>query len=64
MTNADLRVKEEVEVDPVNQNRNQQKNLLPPKPESTAGWRRLEKYPNNATKNIICVAIGTLKKAA
>src|SRR5216110_2598046 len=31
MTNADLCVKEEVEVDPIKQNRNQQENLLPSK---------------------------------
>src|SRR5207244_8420991 len=31
MTNADLRVKEEVEVNPIKQNRNQQKNLFPAK---------------------------------
>ena len=28
MTNADLRIKEEIEVDPIEQNRNQEKNLL------------------------------------
>ena len=36
MTDADLRVKEEVEVDPIKQNRNQQKNLLPAK--SSRRW--------------------------
>jgi len=32
MTNANLRVKKEVEIDPVKQIRNQQKNLLSTKP--------------------------------
>src|SRR5256885_3325484 len=60
MTNADLRVKEKIEIHPINQNRTHQKNLLPT---TSACWLADRKSTRlNSSHLVISYAVFCLKK--